>query len=125
MTTKHPMPVQNFLDANTAGTPLPPLFASTKREFSGRARGGAIVKIAEGQRVRILRPYKSGDVGITTIARRRSQATGQEAPPWPIAGGRHVEPDHLLRGDLAAASKREGRRVCGRGVPPACGGVVG
>ena len=55
------MPVQNFLDANTAGTPLPPLFASTKREFSGRARGGAIVKIVEGQRVRVLRPYKSGD----------------------------------------------------------------
>ena len=61
------MPVQNFLDAVEAGTALPPLFASTKRAFSGRARGGAIVKIVEGQRVRVLRPYKSGDVGITTV----------------------------------------------------------
>ena len=40
-------------------------------------------------------------------------------------GRRRVELDHLLRGDLAAASEREGRRVRGRGVPPACGGVVG
>jgi hypothetical protein len=67
-----------------------------------------------------------GIVGGIGFFRHVLDQGGKRGPRsrWRPGGGRRVEPDHVLRGDLPAASEREGRRVRGRGVPPACGGVA-
>jgi hypothetical protein len=43
---------------------LPPLFATLKRDFSGRLLGPVALK--KGQRVRITDAGRFGDVGVTT-----------------------------------------------------------
>jgi hypothetical protein len=45
---------------------LPPLFATLKRDFSGRTFAGAVVKLRAGERVRLTDAGQFGDVGITT-----------------------------------------------------------
>jgi hypothetical protein len=55
---KTPASVRAFLEAALADPPPaggpPPLFATLKRDFSGRGAGGEIVKMKAGERVRVV-----------------------------------------------------------------------
>lgn len=68
---KTPPSVRAFLEAALADPPpisgLPPLFATTKRDFPGRGAGGEIVKLKAGDRVRVVDAGRFGDVGITAV----------------------------------------------------------
>jgi hypothetical protein len=48
---------------------LPPLFATLKRDFSGRTFQGVLVAMRAGERVRVTDAGQFGDTGITTYLR--------------------------------------------------------
>jgi len=66
---KTPSSLRTFLEvalAEPAGL-LPELYATTKREFSGRGVDGIIVKLSAGDRVRVTDVGQFGDVGVTQL----------------------------------------------------------
>ena len=58
--------VKAFLAAAETGAGLPPLYATLKRDFSGRSKDGAVKSVLKGQRVRVVDVGKFGDLGVTT-----------------------------------------------------------
>lgn len=59
-------PVRAFLAAAENGAELPALYATLKRDFSGRDKLGGVKLLLTGQRVRVTDVRRSGDVGATT-----------------------------------------------------------
>ena len=67
--------VKALLDAHAAGLPLPPLYATLKRDLSGRNRKpdkygenvGTAKLLLKGQRVRVMQVTGFGDYGVTTV----------------------------------------------------------
>ena len=57
--------VKALLKSAESQSPLPPLYASLKRDFAGRDGSGAATLLLTGQRVRIVDVGKFGDFGAT------------------------------------------------------------
>jgi hypothetical protein len=55
-----------FIKATESGAALPLLYATLKRDFSGRDKTGAVKALLKGQRVRVTDISKFGDIGATT-----------------------------------------------------------
>jgi hypothetical protein len=58
--------VKAFLTAAESGAALPALYATLKRDFSGRDKTGNVKLLLTGQRVRVTEVWKAGDLGVTT-----------------------------------------------------------
>src|SRR3569833_3937087 len=67
--------VKAFLEAHDRGTPLPALYATLKRDLSGRNRTpdkygenvGTAKLLLKGQRVRVMQVTGFGDYGVTAV----------------------------------------------------------
>jgi hypothetical protein len=68
---KTPASLRTFLEAALAETKaivlLPELYATTKRDFSGRSMDGVLIKLSAGDRVRVTDIGQFGDLGITQL----------------------------------------------------------
>jgi hypothetical protein len=66
--------VNAFVAAAERGAALPALYATLKRDFSARDKGGSVKSLLKGQRVRVTDLAKFGDVGATTDLTEAKQA---------------------------------------------------
>lgn len=71
MDSKTPVSLRAFLELALAESKpvgsLPEVYATTKRDFSGRSMNGTLVKLNAGHRARLTDVGQFGDVGITQL----------------------------------------------------------